>query len=259
LGDGVSSTDCTGTKSSSVTDANVVWVIHRAFEFIDSKSISRLSTLATLISVGVGLVGLMIARGPDFLRGDGWIALVCFGVWAALTLFLVIAWIARRRPSTVASPLARIAISKKLPGSSGALLLALTRAEADCRAFIAEAAIVIPALDQKTAYDLAQGFAAFELEVGEVIESASELDQRWSLLWNHRPSWVPDNILRGPFTGQRYDELTRYMALRGRQLGWTVDFLRGGSDHPVRYIRAWVKGAEQARVAGALAGDGDVG
>jgi hypothetical protein len=114
------------------------------------------------------------------------------------------------------------------------------------REFIAEAAILIPVNNQKAAHKLAQGYAALEAEVASLVESAKEFDERWSLTWAHKPSWFRDSLLRGPFTLETLSELTRYMALRNRQLGWMIDFLQGGSDEPVRHARAWAREAERS-------------
>lgn len=133
------------------------------FRLLDSKLLSRaggVATLVSLITVGLALVALMYAQGAGMARGGEWITVVCFGVWTVLAVLLILAWVARRQPGIVVTPAARIAIAKGLPGSSRALLTALSRAETTGREFIAEAAILMPGNNQKTAYDLAQGHAA---------------------------------------------------------------------------------------------------
>jgi hypothetical protein len=218
----------------------------RVLRFLDSRLLTRVGAVATIITLGIALVGLMRAQGADLAREAGWITLLCFGIWAALSVLLIVSWLGRRRPSMVASPAAHLAISRGIPGSSRALHAALARAESKGREFIAEAAILMPVNNQKAACDLAQGYTDFESEVASLIRSAKEFDERWSLTWERKPSWFEDYLLKGPFTLGMLSELVRYMALRNRQLGWMLDFLQGGSDEPVRHAKAWARAGERA-------------
>lgn len=228
----------------------------RILRFLDSKPLSRAGAFATLVSlvtVGLALVGMMYAQGADMIREGEWIAVVCFVVWAALAALLIMAWMARRQPGIVVTPAARIAIAKGLPGSSRALLAALSRAEATGREFIAEAAILMPVNNQKAAYDLAQGYAAFESEIAALIESAKVFDERWSLTWVRKPDYFGDHFRDGPFTLGILSELVRYMAHRNRQIGWMLDFLLTGNDEHVQHARAWARADGRAADASSVA------
>ncbi len=221
----------------------------RMLRFLDSKPLSRVGAVATLGSiatVGLALVGLMYAEGADLLRDGKWITLACFGIWVLISALLIFAWAARRQPGIVVTPAARIAIAKGLPGSSGLLLAALARAEATGREFIAEAAILMPINNHRAAYELAQGYAAFESEIAALIESTEVFDERWSLSWARKPSRYDETTLRTPLTLGMLNELTQYMAHRNRQLGWMLDFLQTGNDEPVRHARAWARADERA-------------
>lgn len=218
--------------------------MRRILPLLDSRPLSRASAVATIVSLvtaGIALVALMYAQGADLVREGQSITVICFGVWSVLSVLLIVAWAARRKPGIITSPAARIAIAKGLPGSPGALLTALTRAEASGREFIAEAAILMPVNNQKAAYDLAQGYAKFESEIGTLIESADAFDERWSLTWNRRPSWYEDYLLTGPFTLGVLNELVRYIAHRNRQIGWMIDFVQTGNDEHVRHAKAWAR------------------
>ncbi len=226
--------------------------MRRVLRLLDSKPLSRagaVATLATLVGLGLAIVGLMYAQGADLVHEGEWITVVCFGVWAALAALLIVAWTARRQPGIVVSPVARFAIAKGLPGSSRALLTALSRAEATGRDFIAEAAILMPINNQKAAYDLAQGYAAFESEIAMLIESSNVFDERWSLTWERKSDRFKDHLRNGPFTLAVLDELVRYMAHRNRQIGWMLDFLQTGNDEHVRHARAWARADERAAAA----------
>lgn len=221
----------------------------RILRLLDSEPLSRagaVATLATLVGLGLALVGLMYAQGAELVREGQWFTVVCFGVWAVLAALLIVAWTARRQPGIVVSPAARIAITKGLPGSSRSLFAALSRAEATGREFIAEAAVLMPVNNQKAAYDLAQGYAAFESEVATLIESSKVFDERWSLTWKRKPSRFGDHLRNGPFTLASLDELARYMGHRNRQIGWMIDFLQTGNDEHVRHAKAWARADERA-------------
>lgn len=223
--------------------------MNRVLRFLDSKSISRVGAVLTLVSVvgvGLGIVGLMYAEGADLLREGRWITLVCFGIWVLISALVIFAWAARRQPGIVVTPVARVAIAKGLPGSAGLLLAALLRAEATGREFIAEAAILSPINNHRAAYELAQGYAAFESEIGALIESAEVFDERWSLMWARKPSRYHDSVLRAPLTLGMLNELTQYMAHRNRQIGWMIDFLKTGNEEHVRHARAWARADERA-------------
>jgi hypothetical protein len=222
--------------------------MRRILRLLDSRPLSRAGAVATIISLvtlGLALVGLMYAQGADLIREGEWITVVCFGVWAALAALLIVAWTARRQPGIVVTPAARIVIAKRFPGSSRALLAALLRAESTGREFIAEAAILMPVNNQKAAYDLAQGYAAFESEIAALVESAEVFDERWSLTWEHKPNYFGNHFRNGPFTLDLLSELLRYMAHRNRQIGWMLDFLQTGNDEPVRHARAWARADER--------------
>lgn len=226
--------------------------MRRILRLLDSRPLSRAGAIATLVSsvtVGLAIVGLMYAQGADLVRQGEWITVVCFGVWAALAALLIVAWTARRQPGIVVTPAARIAIAKGLPGSSRALLAALLRAEATGREFIAEAAILMPVNNQKAAYDLAQGYAAFESEIATLIENSKVFDERWSLTWERKPDYFGSHFRNGPFTLGLLSELVRYMAQRNRQIGWMLDFLQTGNDEYVRHARAQAKADERAAEA----------
>lgn len=220
--------------------------MRRVFRLLDSKLLVRVSALVTVATLGFALVGLMRIQGAGLVQGIEGITLLCFGIWAVLIVMLIVSWMARRQPSMVASPVAHIAISKGVPGSSRALLAALVRSESAGREFIADAATLMPVNNQRAAYELAQAYVVFEDEVASLVEGAKEFDERWSLTWARKPSWFRDNLLKGPFTLGMLSELVRYMALRNRQLGWMIDFLQGGSDEPVRFARAWAREAERS-------------
>lgn len=219
------------------------------FRLLDSRPLSRAGAIATLVSlvtIGAAIVGLIYAQGANLIRAGQWITVGAFGVWVVLTALLIVARTVRRQAGIVVSPAARIAIANGLPGSSGMLLSALERAEATGREFIAEAAILMPINNHKAAYDLAQGYAAFESEIAALIESSEVFDERWSLTWARRPSRYHDTALRTPLTLGMLNELTQYMAHRNRQLGWMLDFLQTGNDEHVRHARAWARADERA-------------
>ncbi|HTR75079.1 MAG TPA: hypothetical protein VMH33_07445 [Solirubrobacterales bacterium] len=176
----------------------------------------------------------------------GVVTLLAFAVWAVLSVGLILALIANRRPNTVFSPASRIVISAGLPGSTKALLTALERADVVNRSYIAEAAILIPVNNQRATNELAQAFGDLEEEIGALIASAPAFDERWLLQWKHKPSWAEKQPYSGRlFSGEMLDELGRYMAMRGRQIGWMIDFLNTGNDKPVRHIRSWIRAAER--------------
>lgn len=211
----------------------------RLLRSLDSKWVSRPLAVYGLITLGAWVVALV---------GFGIITLLYFGIWIAIAVALVLALMASRRPSTVASPASRIVVSTGLPGSTRVLLAALERADAADRALIAQAALLIPALDQKAANEVAQAFVELEAEVGALVVDAPAFDERWSLQWTHKPSWAENQPYRQRlFSGAMFDELGQYMALRGRQIGWMIDFLITGDDKPVRHIRSWIKATEQKK------------
>ncbi len=216
---------------------------------LDSRSLSRAGAIATLVSlvtVGAAIVGLIYAHGADLIRAGQWVTVVAFGVWVVLTAPLIVAWAGRRQPGIVVTPAARIAIAQGLPGSPGMVLTALVRAEATGREFIAEAAVLMPINNHKAAFDLAQGYAAFESEIATLIESTKVFDERWSLTWARKPRRYHDSALSAPLTLGMLNELTQYMAHRNRQIGWMIDFLQTGNDEHVRHARSWVKADERA-------------
>lgn len=211
----------------------------RLLDLLDSKWLARGNTVYGLIALGVVVVGLL---------GVGVVTLLAFAIWAALSVALIFALAANRRPNAVASPASKIVISTGLPGSTRALLAALQRADAANRSYIAEAAILIPVNNQTAANELAQAFVDLEGEVGALIAASPAFDERWSLQWDHKPSWAEDQpYCRRLFSGGMLNKLGRYMAVRGRQIGWMIDFLNTGNDEPVRHIRAWIKAAERKR------------
>jgi hypothetical protein len=221
-------------------------VTRRLLGVLDSKWLTRSLNAYGLI----GLVSALITAGLVVvaLLGVGVVTLAVFAVWAAVSVAVILAFLASRRPSTVASPAARIAISAGLPGSTRALLASLERADGANRDYIAEASILIPVNNWAAAYELAQACADLEAEVGALVAGAPAFDERWSLLWAHKPSWAGEQPYLGElFTGARLDDLRRYMSVRGRQIGSMVDYLRTGDDKPVRHARALVKTEERKK------------
>lgn len=215
-----------------------VWMT-RLLDLLDSKWLARGNTVYGLMAIGVVVVGLL---------GVGVVTLLAFAVWVALSVALIFALVANRRPNTVASPASRVVISAGLPGSTRALLTALERADTANRSYIAEAAILIPVNNQTAANELAQAFVDLEEEVGTLIAASPTFDERWSLQWSHKPSWAESQpYCRRLFSGEMLNELGQYMAVRGRQIGWMIDFLNTGNDEPVRHIRSWVKAAEREK------------
>lgn len=213
--------------------------MHRLLSAIDSKWVARPLTVYGLITLGAAVVTLV---------GVGVITLLYFVIWVVLAVALVFALMLSSRPSTVASPASRIAIATGLPGSTKSLLAALERAEAANRTYIAEAAILDPVNNQAAANEVAQAYVELEAEVGVLIANAPALDERWSLLWTHRPTWAQNQPYCGRlFSRAMLDELVRYMAWRGRQLAAMIDFLSTGNDEYVRHIRSWVKAAERKK------------
>jgi hypothetical protein len=111
-----------------------------------------------------------------------------------------------------------------------------------------KAALLIPVNNQSAANELAQAFVDLEGEVAALIAASPVFDERWALQWDHKPSWAEDQPYCGRlFSGGMLNKLGRYMAVRGRQIGWMIDFLKTGNDEPVRHVRAWVKAAEKKR------------
>ena len=213
--------------------------MRRLLGALDSKWIARPLTVYGLITLGATVVALV---------GFGVVALLYLGIWIVVAVALVSALMFSRQPSTVASPASHIVISAGLPGSTKALLTALARAEAADRTYIAEAAILNPVNNQAAANELAQAFVELEAEVGTLIANASAFDERWSLLWTYRPGWAENQPYGGRlFSREMLDELVRYMAWRGAQLGAMIDFLSTGNDERVRHIRSWVKAAEERK------------
>jgi hypothetical protein len=213
--------------------------MRRLLGVLDSKWLARPLAVYGLVTLGAAVAALV---------GVGVITLLYFGIWIVLALALVLALMASRRPSTVVSPASRIAIATGLPGSTMALLTALERAEAADRTYIAEAAILNPVNNQAAANELAQAYVELEAEVGALIANAPAFDERWSLLWTHRPSWAENQpYCRRLFSRAMLDQLVRYMAWRGEQLGAMIDFLNTGNDERVRHIRAWMKAAERRK------------
>jgi hypothetical protein len=236
-----------------------VGLVRRLFSILDSAFVSRVGSARTLISiVGLGfvLVVLVALVGASVVSVAGWIPVVCFAIWAVIALLLAAAWTMRRQPSTLASPLARFAITRGLPGSSSELFAALVVAEAQAREFVAEGAILDPLDNQAHAAHFAQAYTAYEAEVASLLSRADQLDDRWGMLWNRKPSWARNHLLEPPFTRAMLDVVTRYIAHRARQLGYMIEFLRTGNDRPVRYIRAWVEHDEASTGA---ASDGTTG
>lgn len=213
--------------------------MHRLLSVIDSRWVARPLTVYGVATLGAAVVTL---------AGVGVITLLYFVIWIALAVTLVLALMVSSRPSTVASPASRLVIATGLPGSTKALLAALERAEVADRAYIAEAAILDPVNNQAAASEVAQAYVELEAEVAALIADAPVFDERWSLLWAHRPTWAENQPYRGRlFSRAMLDELVRYMAWRGRQLGAMIDFLGTGNDEYVRHIRSWVKAAERKR------------
>lgn len=211
--------------------------MRRLLGVLDSKWVARPLTVYGLVTLGAAVVTLV---------GVGVITLLYFVIWIVLAVALVFALMVSSRPSTVASPASRIVIATGLPGTTKALLAALERAEAAARTYIAEAAILNPVNNQAAANELAQAYVELEAEVGTLIANAPAFDERWSLLWTHRPSWAENQPYCGRlFSRAMLDELVRYMAWRGGQLGAMIDFLNTGDDERVRYIRSWVKATER--------------
>jgi hypothetical protein len=220
-----------------------VGLVRRFFSILDSAFVSRVGSTMTLIrmvSLGLALVVLVGLVGAGVVHIGGWIPVVCFVVWALIAVLLTAAWTMRRQPSTLASPLAQLVIARGLPGSSSELLGALVVAESRAREFVAEAAILMPVNNQGEAVQFARSYGAYEAEVASLLARADEFDDRWELLWKHKPSWARSHLLEPPFTRATLDVLTKYIAYRARQLGGMMEFLRSGNEQPVRYIRAWV-------------------
>jgi hypothetical protein len=218
--------------------------VRRLFSILDSAFVSRVgstTTLIRLLGLGITLVVLVGLVGASVVRIASWIPVVCFAIWALIALLLVTAWTMRRQASTLASPLAQFAITGGLPGSSSELFAALVVAEARARVFVAEGAILDPIDNEAEAAHFARAYTAYEAEVASLLRRADQLDDRWWLLWNHKPSWARTHLFEPPFTRATLDVVTRYIAHRARQLGYMLEFLRNGNDRPVRYIRAWVE------------------
>jgi hypothetical protein len=213
--------------------------MRRLLGVLDSNWVTRPLAVYGLATVGAAVVTLV---------GIGVVALLYFAIWVVLALALVLALMVSRQPSSVASPISRIAISTGLPGSTKALLTALERAEVAARTYIAEAAILNPVNNQAAANEVAQAYAELETEVAALIANAPAFDDRWSLLWTYRPDWADDQpYCRGLFSRAMLDELVRYMAWRGGQLGAMIDFLSTGNEERVRHIKSWVKAAERKK------------
>jgi hypothetical protein len=219
----------------------------RLFGVLESKWVARTLAVYSLVTFGALVVGLVYALAVGVIHGPGWVPLFGFGVWVLLAILLITALMVSRHPNTVASPASRLVISKGLPGSTRALVLAFERVEAAVRRLIAEAAILNPLDNQVKANELAQAFVELEAEVGALVANAAALDERWSLLWADKPRWADNQPSRALFSRERLDELVKYMAWRGGQLGSMIDFLITGNDDRVRHIRAWVKAREQER------------
>jgi hypothetical protein len=132
----------------------------------------------------------------------------------------------RREASTIVSPVAELSITRGLPGSSDALLSALIEAEAQGRAYIAEAAIRQPLNNHGPTADFVHSYGWYEAEVADLLASADDVDEGWAVLWARRPSWVSDRMLETPATRADLDVVVLYMALRTRQLSWLIDWLR---------------------------------
>jgi hypothetical protein len=221
-----------------------VGLVQRLFSILDSAFVTRVGSATTLIRIvglGIALVLSVGLVGAGVVSVAGWIPVVCFAIWAVITLLLAVAWTMRRQPSTLTSPFARFAITRGLPGSSSELFAALVIAEAQAREFVAEGAILDPVDNQAEAASFARAYTAYEADVASLLRHADQLDERWGLLWNRKPSWARSHLLEPPFTRGTLDVVTRYIAHRARQLGYMMEFLRNGNDRPVRYIRAWVE------------------
>ena len=226
--------------------------VRRAFDIIDSRFVSRVGnalTLWSLLSLGAVLLLVIGLVGAAVIQVAGWIPLVCFGLWIAVACLLGVSLLLHRTRSSLASPIARIAIERGLPRASIALVNALREAEARGREFIAEAAILCPVNNQEPTATFADTYRQFEKDVASLVHASNELDERWELAWAHMPTWADAHLLEMPFTRGRLDVLVQYMAQRNRQLGWMLEYMRSGNDEPVRHVRHWATPDDVATVA----------
>lgn len=225
--------------------------VRRAFDIIDSRFVSRVGnalTLWSLLSLGAVLLLVIGLVGAAVIQVAGWIPLVCFGLWIVVACLLGVSLLLRRTRSSLASPMARVAIERGLPRASMALVNALREAEARGREFIAEAAIPCPVNNQGPTAAFADTYRQFENDVASLVHDSNELDERWELAWAHKPTWADARLLETPFTRGRLDVLVRYMAQRNRQLGWMLEYMQCGNDEPVRH---WATPEDVATVAAA--------
>ncbi|HWK25441.1 MAG TPA: hypothetical protein VNS09_02705 [Solirubrobacter sp.] len=221
------------------------------FAVLDSSLLSRIGRLGTfarlVVAVALLLIGLL-AVGAVVVDRAGWIALACFVSWAALAGIVAGGFWLSRAVSAISSPYERLAIAHGLPGSKATLLRFLARAEAEGRAFVAEAMVMETLGNHAYCCGVARRFAAFEAEVGSVIASSEFLDERWSWSWSRRSQSADDAWRFGPLTLELSSQLAHYMANRTRAIGRMIEFLETGNEDGVRTTRALMR-AEAATIA----------
>lgn len=196
---------------------------------VDSRFLSRVSNVQTLLGVlGLGATVLVAVAlvSAEVIGIAEWIPVACFAVWTVAAALLAGAWTFRRQGTSLVSPFDARRLDR---GSDSAMLTALAEAEERGRAFIAEAAVLMPPLDGQQLTDaFVSRYVAYADEVASVLRRFPDLDERWLKLWQIRPTWVDDHLFEPPYTRGRLDTIVRYAALRARHLRALIEWLDGG-------------------------------
>lgn len=210
---------------------------------LDSRFLSRVGNFGLLLKI-VGL-GAAVVLAVALVQVAGWVPLACFGAWAALSALLVAMGLLRSRTPSFTSPAAHIAVRYSLPGATAQAVGALANARTAGRELIADVAVFQPVNNSGAAYELGRRIAAFRDEVGQLIATVDQLDERWELLWDRIPRKVPAGAAHGPLTLEMVSQALRYLGHKMWQLQWMIEYLEGGSDRPVRHVRVWIEAHER--------------
>jgi hypothetical protein len=215
---------------------------------LDSRFLSRLGNLELvlkIIGVGASVVLSVALVGAGIVQAAGWVPLACFAAWAALSALLVATGLLRSRTPSFMSPAARVAVRHSLPGATARVIGALEAARDTGRELIADVAVFEPVNNSGAAYEIARRITTYRKEVAQVIAATGKLDERWQLLWDRIPREVPAGVAQGPLTLEMVGQAVRYLGHKMWQLKWMIEYLEGGSDQPIRHIRARVEAYEQ--------------
>jgi hypothetical protein len=215
---------------------------------LDSRFLSRIGNLGLLVKIiglGASVVLAVVLVGAGIVQAAGWVALACFGAWAALSALLIVTGLLRSRTPSFMSPAAHIAVRHSLPGATEQAIGALEGAWDSGRELIADVAVFEPLNNSGAAHEIAQRIGAYRQEVAQVIAAIDELDERWELLWDRIPREVPAGVAHGPLTLEMVGQVVRYLGHKMWQLKWMIEYLEGGSDRPVRHVRTSIEAYEQ--------------